>query len=289
MIIIRIWEGLGNQLFQYAYARSLQVHGHKVYLDSDCATRASVLQCKREYKLNNYNITVKEASEKQKKKYSYVYRKNSIDIMIDMLQKNGLWKYQWIEQKSPFEYDEKKVFLYGNYYVKGWFQNPKHFEKIREILLKELTPKKKICINTSLKNLISNQNIVAVHIRRGDYVRCHVCMSMEYYHRAMNYFKNNIDMPLFLFFSDDMEWVHEYFGENDNFFYIDDFGKYEDYEELLIMSRCKNIIMANSTFSWWAAWLNKNKNKMIIAPERWNKSVSREETNMLIPKEWIRI
>lgn len=289
MIIVKIWEGLGNQLFQYAFARNLQMQGKEVYLDSDFSAKASVLQHKREYRLNNLNISIQEASNVQKQKFHYLQNENVEDKIIDILEKIGIWKYRRIEQKTPFDYNTKYFCTFKNCYVKGWFQNPKYFVGMRDVLLKDISPKYKIKIKSSLKQLIECDQVVAVHIRRGDYVRCHVCMNMCYYRDAMKYIYNHIKQPFFLFFSDDMKWVHNYFGNNNNFFYIDDFGKFADFEELFIMSRCKNIIIANSTFSWWAAWLNRKENRIVIAPKKWNKSISVEETNQLIPSEWIRI
>lgn len=286
MIVVRIWEGLGNQLFQYAFARSLVYRGKKVCLDTG-NNSTSALHIKRPYSLNKLDITIKQISDKEKEKIQYSLNENFQENQI--FRHYSLWRYKVLKMNSPFVYDCKLYKLMNNCYVEGWFQNYNYFENIRHILLREIKPKQKIRISKKLRTIIESDNVVAVHIRRTDYIKCHNTLPMEYYQRAILYFMQKINNPLFLFFSDDIEWVRNYFGKKDTYMYICDFGRFEDFEEMFIMSRCKNMIIANSTFSWWAAWLNQKEEKKVVVPKLWSRGMSKEEYDNLIPREWIRM
>ena len=121
-------------------------------------------------------------------------------------------------------------------------------------------------------------------MRRGDYVKIGKSLPLYYYHKAIGMMYNKYLTPVFLLFSDDIIWAKKQFEGYQNIYFIPDFGKYEDYEELMIMSRCKSNIIANSTFSWWGAWLNNNPSKIVIAPneENWMRS-----QKGIIPCDWI--
>lgn len=124
------------------------------------------------------------------------------------------------------------------------------------------------------------RNSVAVHIRRGDYVtvnRSTLCM--DYYKKAMSLFEEKLEKPIFLFFCEDINWVKNWFGENDRYFYME--PGVTDIEEFYLMQQCENAIIADSTFSWWAAWLNKHENKIIVSP--------RDDVGNRIPDDWIQL
>ena len=149
---------------------------------------------------------------------------------------------------------------------------------------------------------ISICNSVSIHIRRGDFtanpevakVHGNIC-NLEYYERAMNFIEQKIDNPIFYIFTDDVEWVKIHFNNRSNLIIVSnsvknqvEFGhKHNAHQEMYLMSLCNHNIIANSSFSWWAAWLNRNDNKIIIAPKKWfnDKKSDRD----LIPITWIRI
>ena len=141
-------------------------------------------------------------------------------------------------------------------------------------------------------NLINNKNSVAIHIRRGDYlndpkVRCiHGILGSDYYKKSINYIKKKVKNPFFFIFSDDIELVKKNFSffNNKKYIFIDTKSSIND---LYLMSNCKHFIIANSTFSWWGAWLSKNKRKIVCAPKRWLRA--RISTPDIIPESWIRI
>lgn len=134
---------------------------------------------------------------------------------------------------------------------------------------------------------IKNQNSVSVHIRRGDYIRkptLYPIMSLDYYEAGADYIHNKIQKPIHLFvFSDDTKWVKDNFKSKYPFTII---PRNSAIEDLHLMSLCQHNIIANSTFSWWAAYLNKNRNKIVIAPDQWN-LIDKWWGDDIILKEWI--
>lgn len=290
MIIIRVWEGLGNQLFQYAFARKLQTLGKEVYLDTieDHFSDYSYFYSKRQYALDSFHIRINQAPSQVLKKFCFIKQDNRMDKLIYELSMSGLWKYKYIEERNAWEYHGQYGKLNGNYYIKGWFQRPFFFHDIRDILIKEIRPINRMKINKSLSEILNAPNTVAVHVRKGDYkISAHSYLPLQYYKKAMEYTNNRIPNAQYLFFSTDMDWVIQGLGKKDNYFYIDEFGKFEDYEELMIMSKCTNNIISNSTFSWWAAWLNQNTNKIVLAPNCW--SGNKQASDCMVLKNWIRI
>lgn len=290
MIIIRIWEGLGNQLFQYAFARKLQMMGKEVYLDitEDHFSDYSYFYSTRSYSLDFFPVKIQQALPQMLKRFGFIKRTSCTDKIIYDLAVSGFWKYKYIEEENAWNYNGEYDNLKGSYYIKGWFQRPFFVQDIRETLIREIRPTNKIKINKSLSGILNASNTVAVHIRKGDYkISAHSYLPLQYYKKAMEYTDGHISGVQYLFFSTDMEWVKEGLGEKQNFYYINDFGCFEDFEELMIMSRCANNIISNSTFSWWAAWLNPNPNKMVLAPNGW--SGSKKVSDIMVLKDWIRI
>lgn len=128
---------------------------------------------------------------------------------------------------------------------------------------------------------MKNENTVSIHVRRGDFVKLFWDISKsDYYARALQRIKALIKDPIYMIFSDDIMWVKENMPIDGRKLYISEMG-FKDYEELMIMKHCKHHIMANSTFSYWAAYLNRNPDKVVICPKHWK--------NSAIPQEWILI
>lgn len=292
MIIVRMWEGLGNQLFQYAFARAYALKtGQVVKLDTErifeqLYTEGNV---KREYALNGFSITIEKATIKDLEKYNFMERRTILQKTLFLLAKCGLWKYSFWEE-SIENFSPEIRYSSGNRYLKGWFQNEKYFSKYRSILLKELTPKRKIVIPRELRELLDTNNTVSLHIRRGDYKKIGAMLSMQYYINAYQWMQNTNPQCTYLVFSDDLKWAKENLEFIDHKYFVNERGTLKDYEELMIMSKCHHNIIANSTFSWWGAWLNKHPDKIVIAPKRWFIRNPKEEEDINItPKEWKRI
>lgn len=286
LIIIEIWEGLGNQLFQYSYGRFLKERGLNVQLDLrktyDCFFPAYENHAYRENSIQNFNITLPEIDVEKYGKYNYIKRDNTMNKIIFGLAEHGLWKYKFYEEPMSRHINMFPHFR-GNYYIKAWFQNEKYLRQIRGILLRELTPKKKIRISGSLHKALEKDITVSLHVRRGDFVNTKKMLPVSYFRKAIDFMKKKYENPLFLVFSEDLDWAKNNLHICNNCIYVNEDRKLRDYEELIIMSRCKSNIISNSTFSWWGAWLNQNPKKIVIAPGgKW----SPKQSN-IIPEGWV--
>lgn len=194
-----------------------------------------------------------------------------------------LWKYRFYEEKKQ-KYNLKSANISGNCYVKGWFQSEYYFSDIKGILLREFVPKEKIRISRKMRDAINNEESISIHVRRGDYVRINNVVGKNYYQKAINIMRKKYKNPIFLVFSDDMTWAKNNLEIDEKCIWVNEDRKLQDYEELFIMSRCKSNIIANSTFSWWAAWLNRNEDKCVVAPQKWFPTQGE-----ITPKNWILI
>ncbi|MBD5509231.1 MAG: alpha-1,2-fucosyltransferase [Lachnospiraceae bacterium] len=288
MIIVRIYEGLGNQLFQYAYARALSLStDQKVFLDirETGSLAAEQGKTKRKCELTDFRITLPICQNVQNF-YPYLNSGTFIRDTIKKLSLMGLLPYKFYEEPKA-EYHKELLTWKGNWYLQGWFQDERYFSEYREIIRKEIVPRKKIRISGRLKEILKTKNTVSVHIRRGDYVKVSNQLPISYYHNAMEHMKSIVKDPFWIIFSDDVEWVKRNLNFTEDHYFVSENEKLEDYEELMVMSRCKNQIIANSTFSWWGAWLNKNECKTVIGPERWFLRGKKRQETYLLSKNWI--
>jgi hypothetical protein len=191
------------------------------------------------------------------------------------------------------QFSESYLRLNGNIYLDGYWQGEVFFQEHKEQIRKDFTLKK---ISPRMARIIDEMakiNSVSVHIRRGDYVtnqaikQIFCSCGISYYRKAIKKINSCIDNPYFYFFTDDMPWVKKYLITDKNMKLIEGF---EDYEELILMSNCKHNIIANSSFSWWGAWLNQNPDKIVIAPKKWfNDPKAQESVKDLILIKWIKL
>lgn len=285
MIIVRIWEGLGNQMFQYAYARALKEKGMDVRLDLNKAYDNTFEKyrnnAQRENHIQNFRISLPSIDMGQYRRYEYLSRDTWLKKSVFWLQSHLLWKYRFYEEQVQC-YSDKTAKIKGDYYVKGWFQSERYFRDIRDILLKEFVPKQKIRISKGLHEILNTPESVSLHVRRGDYVKANIALNKIYYEKAIDYIQENYTNPIFVVFSDDLEWVKKNIQINGKCIFVNEEKKLKDYEELFIMSRCRTNIISNSTFSWWAAWLNPNKDKVVIAPRKWL-----DGQRDIVPDDWL--
>jgi len=185
---------------------------------------------------------------------------------------------------EPANHGYAKIDYKPNSYLRGYFQSEKYFKHNREHILELFSPQKQIEEHLSKKYeaLIDNEDCVSVHIRRGDYLKLsefHAVLGKEYYGKAMDKYHD----ANFVFFSDDIEWCKQTF-KGKNFTFIE---KQPDVLDMFLMSRICHNIIANSSFSWWGAWLNQIDAQTVVAPSRWygpkNSHLQRKD---LTPPSW---
>lgn len=284
MIITRIWGGLGNQMFEYAFGRNLAT-AKNTELKLDVSYYAQ--KNKRAYGLKYFNIREGIAAPEE---IANLQGGGRIIGLVERLK--PYYKRRIIKQKHL--YFDSSIFRAGiNAYLDGYWQSEKYFAGIADIIRREFVLKSEHVnsINKDILRRIENTNSVSLHVRRGDYLKLKntfcVC-PMDYYRQAVEKISQVVNDPVFFVFSDDMAWAKENLKINFPVEYVSDNYDLEDYEELILMSRCKHNVIANSSFSWWGAWLNNNPDKIVIAPAKWYSSDKYRNPDN-IPGEWIKI
>lgn len=280
--IVQIQGGLGNQMFQYAFMRALSLkYNFKAMLDisyfyidkfSDPAIAV------RKFLLDNYNIQLGIADINVIRQYGF-----HIPILNRVFETpNCAGKYLDFLQKERN----------GSKYFIGYFQTEKYFKEYRDVILKDFELKIPLdAKNLQLLSQIKDTNSVSIHIRRGDYLKLQhiyqIC-SPEYYYEAINFISQRIENPHFYIFSDDMDWVKNNLKIAYPHTFVDINSENNCCFDLELMKNCKHNIIANSTFSWWGAWLNENSDKIVISPKQW---CCTDEIHMddIICDDWIRI
>lgn len=293
MVIVKLMGGLGNQMFQYATGRSLAIHTNKklvLYIGGYEFNRDAT---PRKFKLNMFQIKAEIPSPFLIK---IKYKKYFETTIIKRIKRKLKLKNRTIVYNDESHQFISDLFLNKkNIYLSGDFQSEKYFKNIRNILLEDFLPQENIDIK--YKKILTNvyeSNSVSIHIRRGDYVKnpsinqYHGLCSLNYYAEAIKHITKSISNPSFFIFSDDIEWVKHNLPISEQSQYVSDINIFQDYEEMYIMSKCKHNIIANSSFSWWAAWLNQNSKKIVIAPKKWftDESLIADD---LIPANWIKL
>ncbi len=290
MITIRLSGGLGNQMFQYAAGKSL-AQTQETQFKLDLSFFKLKGYTKRNFELSNFNIQAELATEQEMTKYQTPLWLNKINQIF----KSSLGKPRGYFSEKKVSFDKDFLMLPKDSYIDGVWMSEKYFLNIRNELIGDFTipPQNQ---TTTYKNwlnkITSTKNPVSLHVRRGDYVKfpkitqLYGICSPEYYNKAINLIKkkNNDNITIFVF-SDDIEWCKQNLNLNTTTFFVSDTTGFED---IILMSNCSGNIIANSTFSWWGAWLNQSPNKTVIAPWPWfdKKNI---ETKDILPNNWIKI
>jgi len=296
MIKVQITGGLGNQMFQYAVARNLALKNKtKVVVDTISLQHDIKLSKQysfRDYKLDVYKI---KASKSYLSNYlNVIYIRNIVYLFQTILNKIGVYLLDnhFVKEKGPFAFDSTILEKNSSLYLIGYFQTEKYFTDIRNIILDDFSLIKPLSSKArEWEEKIKNSPIsISIHIRRGDYVDSdyHALQNLDYYDNAIEIIKKQTGNGVFLFvFSDDIAWVKQNIKTKDTIFFVSS-PQIKDFEEMYLISICKHNIIANSSFSWWGAWLNKNSNKVIVAPKKWVVDPS-VDTKDICPSSWVRI
>ncbi|WP_315305368.1 alpha-1,2-fucosyltransferase [Enterococcus devriesei] len=308
MIYVEMYGRLGNQMFRYAMARALQI---KFYNEDSIVINFNNLSGKQfndgsfTNELSNFNVEQFEIYETKGKllKNETTFRQKLIYFLVrlylpkynpqkmlkiekklrkisGLMNRFGIY-WSWVGYQKPIESKNKDKFVSGN------FESPQYFDDIKSLLIKEFTPKNPVNPrNLELLNIIENNESVCISVRRGDFVKdkkiskTHNVINAQYFEDSISYMNSILKDPVYIIFSDDIEWAKENinFGK---YKVYSEYGNDEVYEKLRLMYSCKHFIISNSTFSWWAQYLGRNKEKIVISPERWfnndyNSSLLRE-------------
>lgn len=256
MIGTYLQGGLGNYMFQIAAAHSLAIDNNTDSI----------------FSINNFMKVHKHLSEYTDNIFRFV---------------NFGPNVRYFRAYNEVGFDYSPIPFVENLLLRGYFQSEKYFKHNREQILSMFSPTEEEInyIEGKYGDLLSNETC-SIHIRRGDYLKLqahHPVCSMEYYNEAIN---RMTGVTHFLIFSDDIEWCKANFV-GDEYVFIEN---EKDVIDLHMMSLCKNNIIANSSFSWWGAWLNRNENKLVITPSKWfGPAKANFNTKDIYPEEWVKI
>lgn len=280
MIKVKIYGGLGNQMFQYAMGRALALRNNaELCLDISWFDSNHSGNMGRRLGINNLNIEARLLGG------GFGNLASKVFIVLGMI--------KVIKEKTLFNFDQS-ILKIKDGRLDGFWQNENYFKDYEDQITQDFTLRKPLSNNAQeILNKINNSTSVAIHIRRGDYVnnqetnKFHGICSVEYYHKAISLINSKIADPYFFIFSDDIEWVKENLKIKDPVNWVSG-NQLSEVEELILLSKCQHQIIANSSFSWWGAWLNKNVNKVVIGPKNWiNSDVY--DTSGLLPESWLKL
>ncbi len=292
MVIANIIGGLGNQMFQYAAARALALEkGTSCSLDvSDFAN----------YKLHQgfelqrvFGCPLPSASSAEVRA---VLGWQSSPLMRRLLAKPTMsaFRRRGLVIEPHFNYWQGLKDVPEDSYLIGYWQSERYFRDAAQTIREDFTFRNPMSApNAALVEQIRRVDAVSLHVRRGDYVRNpkttanHGLCSLDYYQAAIQYVAERVDAPFFFIFSDDPTWVKNNLKIEFPCQYIDHNQGAESYNDMRLMSLCQHHIIANSSFSWWGAWLNPGIDKIVVAPQKWFANAN--DVSDLVPSEWIRI
>ncbi|HXC04906.1 MAG TPA: alpha-1,2-fucosyltransferase [Bacteroidia bacterium] len=293
MIITRLSGGLGNQMFQYAFALRMaeQLHTELKMDLGFFTTPQNSLVTPRTYELGCWGINPLPVSETElnaflqppKRGLSRLFRRSSAQTLNLLI------------KEKQFRFDTSITELQGNLYLDGYWQSETYFKPVADKIsgqynLQALPDNR----NKELEQTLLQCESVAIHVRRKDYMKTpeilafHGVLPASYYQEAVRIMEEKHKNIRLFIFSDDAEWTQQNLKFDLPVSYINHNTGNNSYLDLWLMSRCKHQVTANSSFSWWAAWLNPNPQKTVIAPRQWFAGAEPDTTD-LVPSTWIRI
>lgn len=265
MIIIQMAGGLGNQMFQYALYRQLISMGKIVKMDDEAGFKEDE---QRNPALAPFGITYERASRREIIRMTDASMFPLTRVRRKLFGRHGS---SYFEENKLFQ---AKIFDWDNVYLEGYWQSEKYFSDVAETLKKEFELERLSVQAKERLQEIEQTESVSIHVRRGDYLLPQnqvlfgdICTE-RYYEKAMKMIADRYPDVTFYLFTNDSEWTKEWIEKPYRIVPVE-WAEAKDYELLTLMSRCKHNILANSSFSWWASYLNENPDKMVIAPDKW--------------------
>lgn len=292
MITVKLQGGLGNQMFQYAFARCLSIKtGIPFQIDNTELEQGKDFIKERRYALSVFNVDTKIIDLKTHK---YFTQEKRSPIITKLKRRLGIFVPKVVSQASDLSTFDPMPHIKEDVYFDGYYQEEGYFLKNTNVIKNDF--KLKVKLSDEAQSIITNMQScesVIVQVRRGDYAtnvktqRHFGLAGKEYFDAGLDYIKSKTNKELVLFVvSDDIEWCKN----NLNFPFKTNFvsrPEIKDYEEVIIMTNAKHLIISNSTFGWWGAWLNTNVNKIVVAPKEWFKNPALKAK--VVPEQWIKI
>jgi hypothetical protein len=295
-MIVNLKGRLGNQMFQYAFAKTLLLkYDSPVFLDSsnfsihsNIFDVNSFVSPNREFRLDIFEITLSLADVERVISVQNKLYGNSIISKIKRKVSNYLPLHNYFLYETKHGFQKNKLRKHD--YFDGYWQSELYFSQYKEEILNDFKFKDRLLLEQNqFFNMIHTSNSIAIHVRRGDYLEYPMfeLLTDEYYESAIQLIKSKVSNPVYFIFSDDINWVKENMFKHMEVVFVENNSEAQD---LFLMSNCKHNVIANSTFSWWGAYLNKSVSKIVISPILW---YNNQETDLsstdIIPSSWYRI
>jgi hypothetical protein len=290
MIIVKLMGGLGNQMFQYAAGKSLAVKNNsELLLDTSSFDAVTDNITKRKFELSCLHVNEEMATAQQVQKFE------KPSLLTRVINKTRPYYKKSVYYEPHFHFDPNFFKASPGTMLVGYWQSEKYFSSISSVIRDNFAIKNKLSAATlNIYEQASGTNSVSIHIRRGDYIsnpetkRVHGSCDLEYYEKAIETLIERSGVTHLFIFSDDISWARQNIRSSLTTVFVDHNGEQQAYEDLYLMSNCKHNIIANSSFSWWGAWLNNNPGKNVIAPKKWFNDFP-ADTKDLYPSNWITI
>lgn len=291
MRIVKMKGGLGNQMFQYAFAKYLEAEtDEKVKLDFH-QYRYNTDDAIRKPRIMKFQLSLDSASVDECN-FLFPHKSKSTSLLY----KAGIFAEKSLNKKYCFQKGlvfDSSITEPCHYYYDGYWQSVRYIEAVKDVIRKEFVPNYHLHNSTlQMIETVSSQNSVFIGVRKGDYSKNAAMrkswgsFDSTYYQSCMNYIEARIDDPVFYVFSNDIDWCKKNLDfAGHNYQYRENSSVIDDFEELQIMASCKHAIIVNSTFNWWGAWLNDNEDKIVCCPANWYFNGQKTE---ILPREWIK-
>lgn len=292
MIQVRLKGGMGNQMFQYAFGLGQAARlGTSMKLDSsallDRARGKDFVY--RDFDLSIFNVEPEFGISPVLLRKLYKVKSSSLSRWVKKQAANGLI----IEKEKNFHVDQKLIENpINNALYDGWWQSEKYFENVKHEVRKAFQFKQPLLAESEdLYQQICDTNSVCLNVRRTDFLTTPSlnATNLEYFLKSAEKMANLVEKPHFFIFSDDIEWCREHIRlDHPRHMVTHDMKGYKFGNYLHLMKTCKNFIIPNSSFAWWAVWLNENLEKKVIVPKNWFNEGD-FDTSDLVPNSWIRV
>jgi len=280
-----MFGGLGNQMFQYCLYRAMECQGIPVNIDDSYYSKVTS-NSPFAYHLDIFGITFNKIEDNSLP----AYISNNANVIHKLIKWIGIPSRIYFEKKNGV-YDPNVFATHRYKYIEGYWQSEKYFINIQNVIRQEFKYNGEWSKgNLAYKHDINNAESVSIHIRRGDYLKFSReyggCCDLSYYLSAIQYMKDHLTNPIFYFFTNDINWCRQQFSHIKCSVFINGNNGINSYMDMILMSHCKHHIIANSTFSWWGAWLGKKSDSITIAPKIWMNTSS---TDDIWCKDWIKL
>jgi hypothetical protein len=292
MIISRVIGGLGNQMFQYAHGRALSIA-------LDVPHRLDISGFEGNSRHNGFeldqvfDLDIRTADESDLR---MVLGMRAPEFVRRVLLRNRFAKFRGrhLVVEPQLNYWPQIMRIPEDSYLIGYWQTEKYFSHAVDSVCADFAFTRPLHgLNAEAAATIGSVPSVSLHVRRGDMANnrsalaIHGLCTLDYYSRAVEYIAAHVERPQFFIFSDDSSWVREHLHIDHPCHYVQHNVGAESYNDMRLMSMCRHHIIANSSFSWWGAWLNRRADKVVVAPRRWF-AIDLDSSD-IVPAAWVRI